>query len=206
MSDTSEHTRVMELLPWYVNDTLAAEDRALVDRHVRRCVPCRLALREEQTLKELVGDHPSVHLSAERGFERLMRVIDTQPAAGRTRLLVARYALAASAFIAVVLAAVLVAVNLREPAGEFETLSAPVATSAIRLDVVFESGIMESELRDLVRSVGASVVDGPSDVGRYTIQLDGSAAVGADVQAIVSTLRDDRRVRFVARSSAPEVP
>jgi hypothetical protein len=36
------HARAFELLPWFVNGSLAADERDAVELHVRSCIMCRL--------------------------------------------------------------------------------------------------------------------------------------------------------------------
>ncbi len=43
-----------ELLPWYVNETLAGNERARVEAHLVGCEGCRKELKELQGLKQLV--------------------------------------------------------------------------------------------------------------------------------------------------------
>lgn len=58
--------RLHELLPWYVNQTLDAEETLAFKRHIERCDACKEELRVLQTLKEelerhgegFLADHP----------------------------------------------------------------------------------------------------------------------------------------------------
>jgi Putative zinc-finger len=206
MSVKSEHERAMEFLPWYVNETLSDAERALVESHVRHCVPCRLALREQRDLQLALREHPSVHLSAERGFDRLMQRIDGTSSAPGGKGPVNRYfALAASVTLGFVAlgAAVYVATGLRPTPDAFETLATTNSRPSARLDVVFADGVTESDLRELLQTFDASLVGGPSAVGRYTIELPGPAT-SEDLDEVVAALRKDPRIRFAGRSYIEE--
>jgi len=48
--------RIRELLPWWVNGTLAGEERAEVERHLRRCRRCRAEVEELRELKIGLGE------------------------------------------------------------------------------------------------------------------------------------------------------
>lgn len=75
-----EHDEIDGLLPWYVNGTLAADERAAVDEHLATCPTCRAELRQQRELAELVrgrGDlAPAPH---PQGLERLLARIDETP-------------------------------------------------------------------------------------------------------------------------------
>jgi hypothetical protein len=203
MSIELEHQRAIELLPWYVNGTLSEPERERVDAHVRHCVPCRLALREQRELQTVVREHPAVHVSAERGFDRLMRRIDGTSGSARDKAWASGHRLAIAASIVLAFTAlgatVYVASNLRAPADEFRTLANGTAERGARIDVIFTEGVTENAMRELIRAFGASLVAGPSEAGRYTIEVRGTR--GADeLERTLATLNEDPRVRFAGRS------
>ena len=72
MTSTTEHRTVMELLPWYVNGTLPEAERRSVERHLRECLPCRAALKDERRLAAVLHGRASDNVSMERNFERLV--------------------------------------------------------------------------------------------------------------------------------------
>ncbi|HEX6999033.1 MAG TPA: zf-HC2 domain-containing protein [Gammaproteobacteria bacterium] len=191
------HEDVIELLPWLVNGTLSGAERERVERHVRSCLPCRAALKSEQRLAALVQAQPTVRLSPERGFEELLARAD-RPAARRAGLGFAprRAALLAAGLAAAAVVAWLGLPDARD-AGEFTTLTAGARTDALRVDVVFAPGASEADVRALVRDIGGTIVAGPSEIGRYTVQLHGDAH---DVDAAIERLRGDERVMFAGRS------
>jgi hypothetical protein len=41
-----DHQEILELLPWYLNGTLGAEERATVDLHLHECASCQFELEE----------------------------------------------------------------------------------------------------------------------------------------------------------------
>jgi anti-sigma factor RsiW len=44
----SPHEQAQQLLPWYVNGTLEADEAALVEAHLAECAECRADLAAEQ--------------------------------------------------------------------------------------------------------------------------------------------------------------
>ncbi len=193
------HEQVIELLPWYVNETLAGDDLALVERHVGECLPCRRALHEERRLQAAVGglDIPSRETA---GLSRLLDSLDAkQPARARTP---GRRALAGVAGLAAAACAGLIAFvvfrsdpamqDATEPPADFSTLSLPAPAGPLRIDVVFTETAPEIRIRELLTSLGASADSQPSAIGRYTIEL----APGTDVDALLDELTADPAVRF----------
>jgi anti-sigma factor RsiW len=196
------HEEALELLPWYVNGSLSEAEHADVERHVRTCLPCRVAMQEQHHLAALLKQQPTVPLSADGGFERLLAKIDgTQqpprsrffPRAPRLARLVTITTLAAS----MALAAWLVTLDRdssREPT--FVTATQP-ASDSVEIDIVFAAQVTEPDKQSLIREIG-SVMTEPSDVGRYRVRLTDEDADRAD--EIVERLRGDARVRFAARA------
>jgi hypothetical protein len=55
-------------------------------------------------------------------------------------------------------------------------------------------------MRDVLRSVGGRIVAGPSDIGRYTIEIDAQGrGAGAADDRLVALRRNDR-IRFIGPS------
>lgn len=50
------HQEAVKLLPWYVNGTLEAEERRLVQGHLKRCFQCKTQLEEWQTIDAVLGE------------------------------------------------------------------------------------------------------------------------------------------------------
>ena len=41
----SPHEQAQQLLPWYINGTLEADERAMVEAHLSDCADCRADMR-----------------------------------------------------------------------------------------------------------------------------------------------------------------
>jgi hypothetical protein len=201
------HERAFELLPWLVNGSLAAEERDLVEQHVRACLLCHREVKEQQRLRVALRSQPAVHISAQNGFDELTSRLD-----GTSNVRVRRRPFAAFASFAVVGAAgvALLGVLLwgaMAPGGsrapEFETLATPPPDNAVAIDVVFAQSITAAEMQRLLGEIDGSIASGPSDVGRYTVRLD-DAAEPADVDELLTRLQRDPRVRFAGRALAAQ--
>lgn len=216
MTKSFTHDEAFELLPWFVNGTLSDTEHVGVDRHIRTCLPCRIALQEQYQLQALLEEQPTVPLSAEPAFDRLLqeigesrwrRVQRTRPWISLPRFLpsVSRHAVTAAVLIiSLGLASWLATTSFDGDAeSEFATLSAG-SGSRFDLDIVFVDGIAESELRALIRDIDGAITGGPSDIGRYRVRVGTSAGDRADVDAVLQMLRSDQRVRFAGRALSNE--
>jgi anti-sigma factor RsiW len=206
------HSEVAELLPWFVNGTLDEEERARVERHLADCIACSQDLIELRDLQALYADE-SMDLAASEGFARVQRRIE-QVESNRTshrrlqradvRSRWTRYwwgaILIAQAAVIVLLAAALL--NRPEPRYYHTLAASPVpAKKGAPLVVVFAADRTEGEIRDLLRSLHARIVDGPSAGGAYTLEVDADES-----QRALTELRRHSWVRFAEPGAAAVVP
>ncbi len=204
------HDAAWELLPWYVNGTLQASERALVDQHLRSCLLCHRELDEQQQLDELVRESETVRISPRSSFDSLMRRIDssatanTGPSVGfRVRELAWLPAAAAILAVGVVLV-VLYSAN-PDRSGDFRTLSSETTilrSDSPALQMVFAQAATEEEIRNLLAGIGGRIVGGPSGAGVYTIEL----LDGAVQPETLKQLQADERVRFIGQAYPAPLP
>ena len=194
------HKKTIELLPWYVNGTLSADEHAEVESHLGACIPCRAALEEERRLRGLIRSQEDIPLSAEHGISDLMRQIDGGSVAMRRQPMQPRFVTAiAAACIAVVVAVVLLRVpGVEQISGEFTTLTNSPATTTNHIDIVLSDGVDESQILSVIEEFGGTVVEGPSELGRFTVAVRVGEAV--TTQDVIDSLAQDPRVRFVGRN------
>ncbi|MDZ7842865.1 MAG: hypothetical protein U5R46_18905 [Gammaproteobacteria bacterium] len=195
MSDTdTDSSNVEELLPWYVNGTLTAEEEREVRDYILGNEP---AEREVALLKQLRQAVRSQEFQppGSFGLQRLRTSIAREPAAkarpggrgGRWMPLAA-----AAAIAVIVLQGVLLWESRYRPA-EYE----PAGSSEDRpyIQVRFEPGATESQVRTLLLEAGLEIVKGPGASGVYRLA---TVATDSDVAQIVDWLRRrDEIVSFV---------
>lgn len=201
------HRRTWELLPWYVNGTLAQPERQRVEEHLAECLRCREEERACRRTAEAVrktGDAaPSPHPVQ---FQRLLARVEehereeARPRGRRLRSLLAatpravRVALIAQAAMILALVGVLAWNAMARPA-EYITLSdsAPPPVAGERLRVMFAPGATEREIRGLLLAIQGEIKAGPSPIGVYTVEVP----AGRDPLAVVlARLRSEPQVTF----------
>ena len=207
MNGQLPHKDAFELLPWYVNGTLDPDEHRDVRAHLSHCLVCRRELGFLERLEREVVTSPDRDPALQRGLADVMLRIETAQAPLARRLWAAiatavrsSHPLLCGALVVQTAALALVAFLLvRSPSPDdatFETLSdAPVlsvpAQGQVRLRVVFGPEMSVADLDALLRAAGARVVDGPSSVGAYAIEVPDDASA-----ALLEDLRADTRVSF----------
>ncbi len=203
------HQEAATLLPWYVNGTLALEERRRVEEHLAMCAVCRdemvALLKVQAALRRELADAPEPSAA----LWRKVRDRIAAPPASPDRLVVrpqdrwtwARlgdllrpalhpgWALAALVLIAVQ-AAVIVGLVVKGPSRgspAYRTLTGPTETGQpsgprVRLRVAFKEEATEQAMRAALGEVRAAIVDGPSAAGFYLIDvpLDGGSVRTAE--------------------------
>jgi anti-sigma-K factor RskA len=173
----------------YVRGRLTAEEA----RRVEAASAARPELAAEIALmRGIVGTFDTearAPAPGELGWARLSRAIDAEPrrvAAPAPRARRPLWPLAASA-AAAVLVWQLAAVPLLTRPGE-EAAYAPVseAPAGFTLDVTFAPEAAEGSIRELLRSVGGRVSDGPSAIGLWQLSFPSAEARDAAIEILAA--------------------
>lgn len=203
------HARAWPLLPWYVNDSLAEEEHALVRAHLGECLVCR---REVQRLDHLAQAVTGAlgEYGCSQAYSRLAAQIHDarQPWYAQAWRAVTRVLqpvpLAAGAAVLVCSAALVALIVLggaprSTPDGQsFQTLGrqalAPASLDRPRLRIVLRDGVSGEALSGWLQRHGAELVDGPSAIGVMTVAV----ALGPRPFArVVERMRADTDTVFV---------
>lgn len=199
------HEQASELLPWFINDSLAEEERDLVHEHATNCVICRRELNELENLRQSVSDASAATTIPAPDMRRINARIDALiEKENRGQLLLAnvreffyspwRIAFAAQTAVVVVLATVLLWLQVDEPA--FTTLTTPQnLPEGQYIRVVFEPTLPASDLSQLLDKMNLTIVDGPSNRGVFTLRLS-TTLTTADRDAIVADLSSNEGIVF----------
>jgi predicted anti-sigma-YlaC factor YlaD len=80
LSDSTDvnacHGKVLELLPWVINGRASAEERSMVEMHLRECEDCRTEYQFQRALFTKMRNGRVPEPDAARGLERLWERID----------------------------------------------------------------------------------------------------------------------------------
>lgn len=194
----ARHAEVFDVLPWLVNGTLSVAERGDVLSHLDDCLVCRRELGRLRVLAALVKA-PSEAQRCEDALQRLHARMSNRSAAGQP------VPWAAAAVLALVVGLVTTLSGnteasvawLKNTGLSMMSQSHVVDSSspAIRAHLVFYDNITERQLRALLLSVGADLIEGPTAGGVYTIAF-AHADTPQAVDAALSELRHSRRVVY----------
>jgi hypothetical protein len=197
---------VAQLLPWYLNGTLAAAERRLVDAHCSGCERCSSNLRFEQRVVEAIREpHDTIGHSSQAAWQRFEALLDQSPAPPRpSHPFRFRMVVLAQAAAVVALAVLLFVERSAQEAPRFQTLTNADATLAIRqplVRVALDAGVSENEAAAMASTLGGKIVAGPSVNNIYTFAFDPGLSTG-DLEEKVATLRRQGAV-LLAEPVAP---
>jgi len=200
LADTTCPPEILDWLPWYADDGLSESQRGAVEAHAAQCEACRAELAILAG-----APAPSIDLpDAEQVFAKVLARMESAedvhsvPAAGhlvpaparrtpprpsarplRTRVASRLVAAAALALVGTIgwLSHAWVS---RGVDGKYHTATGPDSTAAIatdggQLDVVFRPGVSIERINTDLRAIGAVVISGPSEAGRYRVALPAAA-------------------------------
>jgi anti-sigma factor RsiW len=171
--DDPQHLQASELLPWFVNGTLDHDEHARVERHLADCIACKQDLtRLRAWQQQYRGEGEDV--GASRGLARVQARIDeieSGIAAQRGWRRIAAGWNAAAIWVRVVLLAQtallagLITILLLKPVPQ------PAPARRAHVVAVFPPARTEQEIRSLLLTARARIVDGPTAEGAYTLEV-----------------------------------
>ncbi len=213
----NEHGEVAELLPWYVNETLEADQVARVDAHLAGCAQCRddlaACLQFEAAVLDGEGWEPPPgqleRLKTRIAIEAPRGVGEPEPTSWLSTVMAwltgstvsPRWVLALQAAAMVVLAILVIqAPGSDRGSAEYDALTSTAvgeASGVDRIDLAFASDVSERDLRGVLSSVGGSIVSGPNALGVYRVEV-----TAGSMRAALGRLREDARVALATPASA----
>ena len=184
------HQAVVELIPWYVNGTLAEREMDQVSGHVANCAACARVVEQEVAMARRVRTQPA-------GLERLL----AQQGQAFTKLQNSlRYSseqtkqwyrpAAVAAVVALVVMSFLVGRASLEPTFEVMTNNVPYHGTVVQL--IFHPQTREQDIRHLLADGGSELLGSPSPKGVYRIGLPPNV----DARAYATRLKEHPAVRW----------
>jgi hypothetical protein len=171
------HDEAEELLPWYATGQLDENDRDRLEAHLSCCAHCRQQLDLE---RRLVREFRAIEPEVESGWSRLRSRIDAPVIRARPRVptifdqflaIIRRPAVAglAIAQVAFLIVASSILIVLSRPA--YQTLGSSTAPASANVIVMFRPEANVQDIDELLKSAGASIVDGPTDTNAYLLHV-----------------------------------
>lgn len=184
---SGKHRDIQLLLPWYVTGRLETLEHARVEAHLAGCPECQVEIRSERRLRDEVADLP---FEPEAGWARLRARMEAEGgrrsplAAIRRWLAQARrtppwvgWALAAQAVVLIAAAAALTPAYLGRE--DYKALGAAPTGPVANIIVVFHPETPERDLRAVLNTAGARLVDGPTAADAYLLHAQPDARAAA---------------------------
>jgi hypothetical protein len=220
-SDGNHHQKVWEILPWYVNGTLEGDEHEFVARHILRCQSCADEVVRCQSIATAVRSaEEATRMPSPEHLASLMERIDRGSASAapehwrirvrewieKIRLAfqetpsLFRWALAAETAAIVLLAAAIILQASVAPSLLYRTLSdtgGGPEPGRVHFQVIFADDITERESRELLSSIGATIVAGPTPMAVYTVALTADdREAPARTRETLAVLRAHPKVRL----------
>lgn len=193
MTVTADRHSAEELLPFYVNGTLDADENRLVADHLSNDPELAEQAEVLRAIRAQMQDEVPEYSPGAFGLARLMREIEAPAPVSAPAPVVAdrRPAFAALAAVVALVAVVTGSVMLRPDAAApvyYEQASGDAGDAVLTL--AFRPDATQADMTDLLLSYGLVVVDGPSALGLYRVQsLD-----GADLEALAAELAQQTQI------------
>ena len=174
--NATDFAQAVALLPFYLNQTLGARERAQLEQQLQ----AHASLRSELALMQHIGQ--TVQATAARAPQSiglagvLARIEAEKKPAARSWLTALDAWLKPALLASVAIIGVQATLLLREPStsryrGAEPPVSAASQSTKAHLNVVFTPSTSEAELRLLLAGIGAQIVAGPSLGGEYTLAI-----------------------------------
>jgi anti-sigma factor RsiW len=176
--DSDEHRAAQELMPWFVNGTLDADEAALVTRHLAHCSRCQGDAAEQAELRAAAADHATGGSSVDRDWIQLRDRIAAPPRAVTSRSAASRsgswkrwlpWAVALQSAVLLALVVVLFGAPRDE---RYHALGAPAAIVEPNAVAVFRNDATNRQIRDALRAAGARIVGGPTLTDAYLLRVE----------------------------------
>jgi hypothetical protein len=218
------HGECWKLLPWIANESASANELARIEQHLHDCKQCQEELEFQRQLRNAIRAEEAVVLAPQTSLQKLMQRIDSaedeqtdgpappQAVARAATPRAPRWLAIAAAVQGVVITALLTALwwqQSRDTMTEsrFTTLTTQtVAARGAVIRVVFAGDTALDEVNQVLHSIDAQVVAGPSEAGVYTLRLTGDSAQESKVRNAITRLRADNRVMFAEPAVAAASP
>jgi anti-sigma factor RsiW len=176
-------------MPWVLQGSAPQEQSEWLAQHLAQCPACRTEFEQQSRLRLALSLPAEVEPDPGRGLERLLARLDEPEPVHAPQLARAPWlsrALVAAVLVQAIGIGILGArLWSEQPAPAYRTLSQDaVPTVAGAIHVVPDAGMKLAQWDALLRSLRLQVINGPNEVGAYTVVPAGSASTRETVERL----------------------
>ena len=185
MGKIAVHEEILELLPWFINETLGEKERDRVMVHLRECPECRRERDQLQSVEAFVKENGQVVPDYRFSYNKLLSRIEEaernrESTAGldeglRPRNWMPFAGIAAGlAFIVAIVGAFQPSVVPEVDSTGFRTLTTQTQTSGVshRVALTFNQPIQALTMRQALIETRSNIVSGPDENGIYVVEVE----------------------------------
>ncbi len=190
MNQPLNNQELEALLPWYLNNTLSADERQQVESWLQESEQAQDALAQLQLIQKQVQDEEAITAPVDMGWQRFKQQLPTssqQPSHSTFNW--QRLMATAAAVVIAVQFALLINVqqsqDTRLLSGEETIVTAPVA--GLHIKVMPADDANWQALQALLVQADATIIAGPSAMGLLTLHIADSPESAAHVQLLESS-------------------
>lgn len=219
------HDICIELIPWYVSQSLDEVEKSMVEDHLSTCLVCRRELEDSRDLQHCMMDLENHSLAQKHAFLKLTQRIEFENSSGGnnrtwTHQLFPWIQKLKSGFLSVpvfyqrafvtqtfVLFLVIGTLAFNMPANQsgqdegyvyygLTDVASNIQGEFVRYYLKFSEGATEKDVREILLSMNGEIVRGPTISGMYVVDFPTQAESGQEVMTIEEKLQQYKNVRF----------
>jgi len=211
--NNEDNDKLIELLPWYVNNTLSAEERAKVEQLLEESSEAREELAVLRKLRDTVKQDDDLYFSGqEMGWRRLQKQIQQSQQVNNISSQEAfswkRVVSIAAVLVICVQTALLFNTHQQLDnatqllSGDPAYTSIPSSEDVLWLQVQFSNNANWEQINAALQDVEGEIVDGPSALGLVSVRVILDKDRGATKEVVVDRLLASSVVDHVQFSPA----
>jgi hypothetical protein len=190
MNQPLNNQELEALLPWYLNNTLSADERQQVENWLQESEQAQDALAQLQLIQKQVQDEDAITAPVDMGWQRFKQQLPiSAPQTNQSSFRWQRLVATAAAVVIAVQFALLI--NLQDNqdtrllSGDGTIVTAPV--TGLLIKVMPADDANWQALQALLLQADATIIAGPSAMGLLTLHITDSPESSAQVQLLESS-------------------
>ena len=186
MGKKAVHEEILEILPWFINETLGEKERDLVMVHLSECPECRKERDQLQGVEAFVKGMGQPVADYRFSYHKLLSRIEEAErnrestagldAALRPRNWMPFAGIAASlAFVVALVGTFQPSLLPQADSTDFRTLTTQTQTRGVsrRVALTFEQPMQAMTIREVLIETHSNIVSGPDEKGAYVVEVVG---------------------------------